>query len=63
MEIVFIDKVNCYDAVGHTPAETEKNLKKIFDEIDYFLPCIFLLKDIHALQKSQSNEIGEGKKE
>uniref|UniRef100_A0A6B2KZ37 Peroxisomal ATPase PEX6 n=1 Tax=Arcella intermedia TaxID=1963864 RepID=A0A6B2KZ37_9EUKA len=45
-------KVNCYDWLGQAEGQTERNVKSTFESSKQASPCILLLKNIEAIQKS-----------
>jgi peroxin-6 len=49
---VHIVDLNCYDLLGAIETQTENNLRNVFKSSSQYVPCILLLRNVHALEKT-----------
>ena len=52
---VHLYEVSCYDLIGANDVETEKKVKKMFDTASNYVPCVLLMKEIDAFDKTNAD--------
>lgn len=61
LSVLMLSKLDCYDILGDTDAQTEGALRARFEKAASCSPCILVLRHVDALsQTTQSSEPGKG---
>lgn len=56
---ISIFEVNCFELIGHTDVETEKNLRECFEEASTYTPVLMLLSEFEAFETTKPEASAE----